>query len=74
MPIEPKPGLRAQGSMKVDQLSLLDSIADNEDLPEVFRELRKLPDPEKKPLREDKARARARAAALAARPEEDRTS
>ncbi|MFI5775414.1 hypothetical protein ACIA74_45000 [Streptomyces sp. NPDC051658] len=74
VPIEPKPGLRSQGSMKVDQLSLLDSIADNEDLPEVFRELRKLPDPEKKPLREDKARARARAAALAARPEEDRTS
>ncbi|MCZ0983722.1 hypothetical protein O1L60_43925 [Streptomyces diastatochromogenes] len=74
VPIEPKPGLRIQGSMKVDQLSLLDSIADNEDLPEAFRELWKLPDPEKKPLREDKARARARAAALAARPEEDRTS
>ncbi|MFJ4903730.1 hypothetical protein [Streptomyces sp. NPDC088727] len=74
VPIEPKPGLRVAGTMKVDQLSLLDAIQDNESLPDAFRELRKLPDPEKKPPREDKARARARAAAGKARPEEDRTS
>ena len=74
VPIEPKPGVRVAGTMKVDQLSLLDAIEDNEDLPDAFRELRKLPDPEKKPPREDKARARARAAARQARPEEDGTS
>ncbi|TSB32087.1 hypothetical protein OG422_31400 (plasmid) [Streptomyces sp. NBC_01525] len=74
VPVKSKPGLRAQGTMKVDQLSLLDAIEDNEDLPEAFRHLRNLPDPEKKPPREDKARARARAAAKKARPEEDRTS
>lgn len=74
VPIEPKPGLRAAGTMKVDQLSLLDAIEENEDLPDAFRALRRLPDPEKKPPREDKARARARAAARQARPEEDGTS
>ncbi|WP_157840036.1 hypothetical protein [Streptomyces megasporus] len=62
VPVEPRPGMRAQGTLKVDQLSLLDAIADNLELPEVFRELRKLPDPAKKPLREDKARAQTRRA------------
>lgn len=67
VPVEPKPGMRAQGTLKVDQLSLLDAIEDNPDLPEVFRELQQLPKPAEKPLREDKARAQARA-------EEDGTS
>ncbi|MFE0775920.1 hypothetical protein [Streptomyces sp. NPDC058861] len=61
VPVEPKPGTRAQGTLKVDQLSLLDAIEDNPDLPEVFKELRQLPKPSQKPPREDKARARARA-------------
>ncbi|WP_331718891.1 hypothetical protein OG851_43465 (plasmid) [Streptomyces sp. NBC_00161] len=60
VPVEPKPGMRAQGALKVDQLSLLDAIEENRDLPEVFREMRGLPDPAKKPAREDKARAQAR--------------
>ncbi|MER7764523.1 hypothetical protein [Streptomyces sp. NPDC097619] len=60
VPVDPKPGTRVQGTLKVDQLSLLDAIEDNPDLPEVFRELRRLPDPARKPVREDKARARAR--------------
>lgn len=74
VPIEPKPGLRAAGTMKVDQLSLLDAIEDNESLPDAFRGLRKLPDPEKKPPREDKARAWARAVVKQARLKEDGTS
>ncbi|MFJ7630840.1 hypothetical protein ACIQZN_30605 [Streptomyces sp. NPDC097595] len=61
VPVEPRPGMRAQGTLKVDQLSLLDAIEDNPDLPGAFKELRQLPDPEKKPLREDKTRAQARA-------------
>ncbi|WP_328904670.1 hypothetical protein OHR86_34040 (plasmid) [Streptomyces sp. NBC_00441] len=62
VPMEPRPGTRAQGTLKVDQLSLLDAIEDNPDLPGAFKELRQLPDPEEKPLREDKTRAQARAA------------
>lgn len=67
VPVEPKPGMRAQGTLKVDQLSLLDAIEDNPELPEAFKELRQLPKPSEKPLREDKVRAQARA-------EEDGTS
>ncbi|WP_285441200.1 MULTISPECIES: hypothetical protein [unclassified Streptomyces] len=40
----------------MDQLSLLDAIEDNPKLPEVFKELRQLPKPSEKPLREDKVR------------------
>jgi hypothetical protein len=57
IPVEPKPGTRAQGTLRVDQLSLVDFIEKNEDLPDIFRHLRELPDPVTKPLREDKARA-----------------
>ncbi|MCX4852066.1 hypothetical protein [Streptomyces sp. NBC_00893] len=53
--------VRAQGTLKVEQLSLLDAIEDNPHLPEAFKELRELPRPAEKPLREDKARAQARA-------------
>ncbi|MCX4967076.1 hypothetical protein OHA98_20155 [Streptomyces sp. NBC_00654] len=45
----------------MDQLSLLDAIEDKPHLPEAFKELRELPRPAEKPLREDKARAQARA-------------
>lgn len=61
VPVEPQPGMRAQGSLKVDQLSLLDAIEDNPNLSEVFKELRQLPQPSQKPLREDKVRAQTRA-------------
>ncbi|WP_329030990.1 hypothetical protein [Streptomyces sp. NBC_01423] len=61
VPVEPRAGMRAQGTLKVDQLSLLDAIEDDPDLPEAFKQLRQLPDPEEKPLREDKARDQARA-------------
>ena len=74
VPVEPKPGMRAQGALKVDQLSLLDAIEDNPELPEAFRKLRKLPDPKKKPPREDKVRARARAEGGQGHHEEDETS
>lgn len=60
VPIKAKPGTRTRGSMKVDQLSLLDHLEADEQLPKVFRYLRKLPDPANKPLREDKARQQAR--------------
>ncbi|MFH0246449.1 hypothetical protein ACGRHY_29430 [Streptomyces sp. HK10] len=62
VPVEPEPGMKTQGTMKVDQLALLDDIADNPNLPEVFRELRELPDPAEKPPREDKVRAQTRRA------------
>lgn len=62
VPIEPKPGTKAQGTMKVDQSALLNDIADNPNLPEVFRELRQLPSPAEKPPREDKVRAQTRRA------------
>ncbi|WP_424217798.1 hypothetical protein ACN20G_37200 (plasmid) [Streptomyces sp. BI20] len=71
VPIEPRPGTRARGHLQVDQLSILDAIEDNEHLPDAFRALASLPDPKQKPLREDKLRARARAAAKAEKnPEE----
>lgn len=60
VPVEPKPGTRAYGKLKVDQLSLLDVIEADEALPEEFKYLRQLPDPANKPLREDKARQKAR--------------
>lgn len=60
VPVEPKPGTRARGTLRVDQLSLVDFIAKNEQLPDVFRDLRELPDPVTKPPREDKQRAHER--------------
>ncbi|MFR0367482.1 hypothetical protein [Streptomyces sp. MCC20] len=57
IPVEPKPGTRARGTLQVDQLSLMDFIANNEELPDAFRYLRNLPDPATKPPREDKQRA-----------------
>lgn len=74
VPVESKPGLRAQGTLRVDQLSLLDAIEDNPELPEAFRCLHRLPDPAKKPPREDKVRAQARTGRGAACEKEDGTS